>query len=111
MLKPPLIYISGPLTTGDTIANIHNALDAGDALIRRGFVVIIPHEKALCMEILHPRSYSEWLAYDFQCILHCDAMLRLPGASKGGDEEVAFARANGISVYYSRDTLYAGFGR
>jgi nucleoside 2-deoxyribosyltransferase len=106
--RPPLIYVSGPLTTGDTIANIRHAIHAGAVLIERGYAVIVPHEKALGMELLYPQSYDEWLAYDFRCILTCDAVLRIPGASKGGDAEVAFARERGIPVYYSFDTLVAG---
>jgi hypothetical protein len=30
---------------------------------------------------------------------HCDAVLRLPGASKGADQDVAIARERGLPVY------------
>lgn len=106
--RPTLVYVSGPLTTGNTIDNIRRALEVGDTLIRRGYGVIIPHEKALGSEMLFPRSYHEWLSYDFRTILACDALLRMPGESKGGDEEVAFAVRRGIRVYSSLDLLLAG---
>jgi hypothetical protein len=32
---------------------------------------------------------------------HCDAVLRLPGASRGADQDVAIAQARGIPVYRS----------
>ncbi len=31
---------------------------------------------------------------------HCDAVLRLPGASRGADQDVAIARRRGIPVYF-----------
>lgn len=104
-MTPPLIYLSGPLTTGDTIGNIRKAIELGAALIDIGYVVIIPHEKALLMEMLNPKSYDEWLDYDFKCILRCDGVFRMPGESRGGDAEVGFAHQNGIPVYYSVQRL------
>jgi hypothetical protein len=105
-VKPKLIYISGPLTTGQLTANVRRALDVGKVLIDRGYAVIVPHEKLLT-EILHPMSYEDWLAYDFRIILCCDGVLRIDGDSHGGDREVAFAVKNRIPVFYSLDTLYA----
>jgi len=35
----------------------------------------------------------------------CDAILRLPGASKGADADVALAREKGIPVYYAIDEI------
>jgi nucleoside 2-deoxyribosyltransferase len=101
MKRPPLIYLSGPLTTGDTIGNIRRAVELGAALIDVGYAVIIPHEKAFCMEMLRPKTYDEWLEYDFRCIACCDAVFRMPGESRGGDAEVSFAGRNRIPVYYT----------
>ena len=36
----------------------------------------------------------------FDMILHCQALLRLPGESPGADREVQFARDNGVPVLY-----------
>ena len=38
-------------------------------------------------------------------MLMCDAVLRLPGESKGADNEVRVAKANKIPVFYSIDAL------
>ncbi|WP_309105824.1 DUF4406 domain-containing protein [Arthrobacter sp.] len=35
----------------------------------------------------------------------CDAVLRLPGESRGADQDVAIARDRGIPVYYSLDEI------
>lgn len=36
---------------------------------------------------------------------HCDAVLRLPGESRGADQDVAIARKRGIPVYTSLDEI------
>jgi hypothetical protein len=47
---------------------------------------------ALYDEILHPTAG--------RLIEHCDAILRLPGESKGADNDVRLAHERGIPVYY-----------
>lgn len=107
--RPTVIYVSGPMTTGGNFPlNIAKGIAAATLIMERGYVVICPHEKALGMEMLHPRSYEEWMQYDFRCIEACDAVYRMPEPSKGGDEEVKYALKIGRTVYYSYDTLFAG---
>jgi len=104
------VYVSGPLTTGGPAAlreNVRRAVEAGCELIRRGYVVIVPHEKALLAEQVLYRPYEAWLDYDFKCIDRCDVLLRLPGASGGADREVEYAGSLGRPVYLSLDTLFA----
>ncbi|MGO1068499.1 hypothetical protein [Lysobacter sp. CA199] len=48
-------------------------------------------------EIFHPISR--------RLVAHCDACLRIGGASTGADEMVALARANGKAVYFSIDAV------
>jgi hypothetical protein len=36
---------------------------------------------------------------------HCDAVLRLPGESRGADNDVAIARRRGLPVYTSVDEI------
>ncbi len=38
-------------------------------------------------------------------LAHCDAVLRLPGDSKGADQDVAIARDRGIPVYFSLEEI------
>lgn len=38
-------------------------------------------------------------------LAHCDAVLRLPGASTGADQDVAIARERGLPVYFQLDDV------
>ena len=50
---------------------------------------------------LNPKPYETWIKLDEEWVLRCDALLRLPGESKGADAEVAQAKKHRIPVYYS----------
>lgn len=43
-------------------------------------------------QILHPTAH--------RLLSHCDAVLRLPGESKGADNDVRIAKTRGIPVYF-----------
>jgi hypothetical protein len=45
-------------------------------------------------------DHATWLSSDKAFIEVCDLVIRLPGESKGGDEETGFAVRWGIPVYY-----------
>jgi hypothetical protein len=40
-------------------------------------------------------------------LAHCDAVLRLPGASAGADNDVAIARERGLPVYFALEEIPA----
>lgn len=104
--RPAVVYISGPITTGGNVpVNVRKGIEAGVTLMDLGYVVICPHEKAFGMEMLSPRSYEDWMQYDFRCINASDAVYRMPGESVGGDREVAYAADHDIPVFYSLDAL------
>jgi hypothetical protein len=113
MTRPAIIYVSGPMTTGGNVpVNIRRGIEAAVAIMERGYVVLCPHEKAFGMEMLAPRSYEDWMQYDFKCVQACDAVYRMsdggvPLPSAGGDRECVYAREIGRPVYYSYDTLFA----
>jgi nucleoside 2-deoxyribosyltransferase len=114
-MRPTIVYVSGPMTTGGNFpVNIRRGIEVAAAIMDRGYVVICPHEKALGMEMLAPRGYEDWMEYDFRCIDACDVVLRMSDAagtplpSCGGDREVEYAKQLGRPVYYSLDTLFAG---
>ena len=48
-------------------------------------------------EILHPTAG--------RLLQHCDAVLRLEGASKGADNDVKIARERGIPVYFRLEEI------
>lgn len=95
---PIKIYVAGPITHGDRMANTRQAIDAANHLAELGFVPFVPH---LCAtwELLHPRPYEWWMAYDRTWLLCCQGLLRLPGYSQGADREVATAVEHKIPVF------------
>lgn len=96
-----LIYIAGPYSKGDVAQNVKNALYAADALMDLGHTPFVPH---LChyWHINSEKSEKVWLQYGLTFLSFCDALLRLPGESKGADNEVAEAKTClGIPVFYS----------
>jgi hypothetical protein len=112
--KPLMILIAGPYRsgTGDDpakmAANLKNLEQASWPIFQKGHVPMIGEWVALPIwhcaggekvgdqlyeEILHPTAQ--------RLIQHCDAILRLPGASKGADNDVLIAQQRGIPVYYN----------
>ena len=59
----------------------------------------MPHLSVL-WQMIAPKTHEQWLELDLELVRRCDALLRIAGESKGADQEVEFARANGIPVFY-----------
>jgi len=55
--------------------------------------------------MLIPHEYQFWTALDMEWVRRCDAVLRLPGDSRGADAEVKLAKECGIPVFYSINEL------
>ena len=111
--KPLMILIAGPYRsgTGDDpakmAANLERLEAASWPIFAKGHVPMIGEWVALPIwrtaggksvgddlyeRILHPTAG--------RLLRHCDAVLRLPGASKGADNDVQIARDRGIPVYF-----------
>ena len=109
-----MILIAGPYRsgTGDDPAlmerNLRTLEAAALPLYRAGHIPLIGEWIALPLlreagsvrpgdavydEILYPIAN--------RLLSRCDAVLRLPGASKGADEDVRLARERGLAVYES----------
>lgn len=100
------IFVSGPLTHGDPFHNVHAAVHVAGALVARGFVPFLPHIYPL-WDMIAPRPYEDWMRLDLAWLEVCDAVLRLPGFSPGGDREVERARDLGIPVFHSVEEVEA----
>lgn len=100
------VYVAGPIAKGDRDENIRRGIHAGNALHAEGYAVFIPHLNTV-WEMLHPKSWEEWLSHDLEWLSTCDVILRLSGESKGADLEVAFATFHGLPVFDSIDDLIA----
>lgn len=98
----PHVYLAGPMrSSGILERNIQEAVLIADELMNIGFIPFVPQLNVLWNFITSSeRTEEEWLMYDFQWILRCDALLRLSGHSVGGDREVEFARQRSIPVFF-----------
>lgn len=121
MRTPLLILIAGPYrsgTDGDPAriaANLARLEEASGPIFRLGHVPMIGEWVAL--PILRTLGDAEpgadaadaggdvMYATAHRLLQHCDAVLRLPGASTGADKDVEIARERGLPVYFSIDEI------
>jgi hypothetical protein len=111
-MTPLMILIAGPYRsgTGDDpallAANLNALEEVAWPIFRAGHVPMIGEWVALPVmrgagstgvgdpvseEVLYPTAE--------RLLQHCDAVLRLPGASTGADQDVRIARERGLPVY------------
>jgi hypothetical protein len=115
LLEPALlILIAGPYRsgTGDDPALMDRNLRALEAvalpLYRAGHVPLIgewialPRLREAGSKRPGDETYNEILYPIAHRLLNrCDAVLRMPGASKGADEDIRIAKERGLRVFYS----------
>jgi len=113
-----LILIAGPYqsgTDGDPAAmaaNLRRLEEAAWPVFERGHVPMIGEWVALPVLSsmgadgpTDPRAQDVLYPTAERLLAHCDAVLRLPGASRGADHDVAIARQRGIPVYTSVEEI------
>jgi len=98
----PLVYVAGPLTTGNMALNTNRAIKVWASMVRSGLITpFCPHFTTLGDLILgESLGYEDYMRYDFEIIRHCDAVYRLSGASSGADREVTLAASLDIPVFF-----------
>ncbi|MBW6439868.1 DUF4406 domain-containing protein [Actinoplanes hulinensis] len=109
-----LILIAGPYRsgTGDDpallAANLHRLEEAAWPVFQAGHVPMIGEWVALPVlrgaggtSVTDPVAAQIMYPTAERLLAHCDAVLRLPGASAGADQDVAIAQKRGIPVYHS----------
>jgi hypothetical protein len=107
-----LVLIAGPYRsgTGDDPAlmarNLARLEEAAWPVFARGHIPMIGEWVALPVlrsagvpDVTDP--FAEGVMYPTaeRLLQHCDAVLRLPGESRGADQDVAIARERGLPVY------------
>jgi hypothetical protein len=112
MTPPMLVLIAGPYRSGTNddpdamAANLARLEAAAWPVFAAGHIpmigewVALPVLRsagatifdALAEQVLYPTAE--------RLLEHCDAVLRLPGASVGADQDVAIAHRRGLPVYY-----------
>jgi hypothetical protein len=108
-----LVYLSGPITCSnyDRTQAIHAAVEMHRELMRAGYAVVNPMLTAyLPFAFDGTFTHEEWLASDFPVVASADAVFRLPGPSRGADQETELARQFGIPVVTSIRELNYIFG-
>jgi hypothetical protein len=97
-----MVYIACPYSLGDKQANLRESMRVWNALRREGYCPINPlwsHLQSTEFGAPESLTWEEWLEYDATIIARADAVLRLPGESRGADLECAWARAIGLPVF------------
>ena len=108
-----MILIAGPYRSGThddpalMAANLRQLEAAALPLFRAGHLPMIGEWVALPLLALAGSERPGDAAYEeisypaaHRLLAHCEAVLRLPGASKGADEDVRLAQQRGLPVYY-----------
>lgn len=114
--RKPFVYLAAPYSKGDIALNVRSQQDLFDFLLRFYADCIVPFAPLLThyQHLVHPRTYEQWLSYDFDVIRNCDAVLRQPAYfyndqldivyeqndSPGADREIELATELGIKVFY-----------
>ena len=101
--RPPLVYIAGPLTTGDESiwSCVRDAVTVAEYVLDCGGVPLVPHLNVLWAMVrgrAAARPHEEWLTWCKHVLEHCDVVCRLAGRSVGAEEECQFADSKGIPV-------------
>jgi hypothetical protein len=107
--------VSGPYTAGRADearrqANLDAMNRAALALLRAGHVPIIAVNAALpIIRVAGEEAYDEiMMPLAFALVERCDACLRIPGSSRGADEEAEAFRAAGKPVYRAVEEIPGG---
>ena len=107
-----LILIAGPYRsgTGDDpaamAANLARLEEAAWPIFAAGHVpmigewVALPVLRSAGADVFDPLAEQVMYPTAQRLLEHCDAVLRLPGASTGADQDVAIARHRGLPVYH-----------
>lgn len=96
------VYVAGPMSWGNQITNILKGIEAADELMAAGEVPFLPHTSHFWDMINGQRwTHQEWLEYDHYWVTTAKAIIRLPGKSRGADQEVRWARRHGVPVFQS----------
>lgn len=104
------IFISGPIAAGDRVENLAAALQAFRVLADHGFAPFCPHLSMFIAFSMPGIRYEDWMQIDLPWVEVADAVLRLPGESKGADQECQLALQRGLTVYHNLGRLIEKMG-
>lgn len=93
------VYVAGPMTVGDFYENVHFGIRVGRRVFEDGLAPYVPHLDAFMYMGHAPDAWSAFLEWDVEWVTQSEAVLRLPGESKGADKECEVARQLGLPVF------------
>jgi hypothetical protein len=99
----PLVYVAGPHEKPDMCVNTHNALLAANRIYDL-CTPVVPHLSHF-WHTMSPKPWDVWMRFDLDYLRRCDALLRLPGASRGAEIEESAANMWGIPVFHTIPSL------
>lgn len=103
-MRKKLVYIASPYTNGDKNHNVYRQIVAAEQISIIGGIPYIPLLSHYWDEV-YSHDWEFWIDMCKQMLLRCDALIRLPGESRGADIEVDTALSNNIPVFHSFDQL------
>lgn len=115
--RPLLILIAGPYRSGTDddpakmAANLARLEQAAWPIFAAGHVpmigewVALPVLRSAGATVFDPLAEQVLYPTAQRLLDHCDAVLRLPGASAGADQDIALAEGRGLPVYYRLDDI------
>lgn len=103
------VYIASPYTLGDVAVNVKHQMDAADELIEAGFAPFVPLYFHF-QHMAHPRPYEDWTRLDMEWLPCCDCLLRLPGESRGADDEVKYSESLNMLVFFNVSQIISHYG-
>jgi hypothetical protein len=116
--KPLIILIAGPYrsgTNGDPekiAANLHELERHALAVYRTGHLPMIGEWVALPLShAAGSKEIGDAISEEFlypvaaRLLQRCDAVLRIPGESKGADQDVRIAEERGLLVFHQLDEI------
>lgn len=102
MTKPiRRVYIAAPYSKGIPDETMVRVIDAAELLTKMGVIPFIPHTMTFLWAVRYQHDVQFWYQFDLEWLDVCDALVRLPGESRGADQEVAYAKGRGMPVFYS----------
>ena len=105
-MNRPKVYISGPITKGNRNWNYYQACEVERKLMLAGFAPLNPmRSMALPFAWQDDMPHDLWIEVDLPWVECSNAVLRLPGESKGADIECNHARDFGVPVFYELKDL------
>lgn len=110
--RPLLILVAGPYRSGTDddparmAENLRRLEEAAWPVFELGHIPMIGEWVALpvlrsagAVGLDHPLTEQVMYPTAQRLLQHCDAVLRLPGESRGADQDVVIARERGLPVY------------